>query len=128
MSLLAVNGTVLPDPSTYNITKADLDSENSYTSETGALVRDVILFNHVTIDVEWEHLTREQIQTINSLLNNEQKSFTLHYYDYYTGQVENKEFYVYNRQGKGIRVKRYANTGYEHYSVSTQLIQCSGNE
>lgn len=123
MSLLAVNGVELPNPSTYDIEKADLDSENSYTSETGKLVRDVILFNHVTINVEWEHLTREQMAVINSCLNGEQKEFTLHYYDYYTATVESDKFYVYNRSGKGIRVKRYANYGYEHYSVSTQLIQ-----
>lgn len=123
MSLLAVNGVELPNPSTYDIEKADLDSENSYTSETGVLVRDMIRANHVTINVEWEHCTREQMAVLNTLLNSGADHFTLHYYDYWTATVESGKFYAYNRSGKGVRVKRYANYGYEHYSVSTQLIE-----
>lgn len=123
MSLMYVNGTALQEPSTYDITKADLDSENSYTSETGVLVRDMIRANHVTISVAWEHLTQVQLQAIASLISNGSSSFNLQYWDYYTGSNRTGKFYAHDRSGQAIRVNRTNNGGYEQYSLSTQLIE-----
>lgn len=128
MALLSVNGTDLQEPSTYNITKRDLDSENSYTSETGILVRDIIRANHVTIDVAWEHLTLVQFQAIAALISKdnkeEQKQFTLTYFDYYKGTNVTGTFYAHDRSGTAIKVRRITNpNGYEHYQLSTQLIE-----
>lgn len=123
MALLSVNGTGLKEPSTYNIVKRDLDSENSYTSETGILVRDMIRANHVTIDVAWEHLTQAEFQSIASLISGGSDHFTLTYYDYYRGIDATGTFYAYDRSGEAIKVRRYNNNGYENYSLSTQLIE-----
>lgn len=123
MALLSVNGTDLQEPSTYNITKRDLDSENSYTSEVGVLVRDMIRANHVTIDVEWGRLTQAQLQAIASKISNGADRFQLTYYDYYIGQDVTGTFYAHDRSGQAIRVRRTNDGGYENYTLSTQLIE-----
>ena len=120
---MSVNGTDLQEPSTYDIVKADLDSENSYTSETGILVRDMIRANHVTISVAWEHLTQVQLQAIAALISNGSSSFNLTSWDYYTGVNKTGKSYAHDRSGQAIKVNRTNNGGYEQYSLSTQLIE-----
>lgn len=127
MALLSINGTPLKEPSKYDIVKRDLDSENSYTSEEGILVRDMIRPNHVTIDVAWEHLTQAQLQQIVSLISRDdiaqQSEFQLTYYDYFKNTDVTGRFYVSDRQSSGIKIRRNTNNGYEHYSLSTSLIE-----
>jgi hypothetical protein len=123
MSLMSVNGTALKEPSTYNIVKRDLDSENSYTSETGILVRDMIRANHVTIEVAWEKLSLSELQALSSLISNGQPSFTLTYFDYFTGADVTGKFYAHDRSGTAVKVNRRNDNGYECYQLSTQFIE-----
>lgn len=123
MALLSVNGIALQEPSTYNITKGDLYSDNSYTSETGYLVMDMIRPNRVTIDVEWGRLTQAQFQAIASQISNGIESFQLTYFDYYIGQDVTGTFHAQDRSGQAIRVRRTNDGGYENYTLSTQLIE-----
>lgn len=124
MALLSVNGTSLKEPSKYDIVKRDLDSENSYTSEEGILVRDMIRANHVTIDVAWERLTQAELQAIVSQISNGQSSFNLTYFDYFVGQDKTGKFYSADRSSSGIKVKKNKDSnGYENYTLSTSLIE-----
>lgn len=123
-SLMSVNGTPIRDPSVYDIDKKDLDSENSYTSETGILVRDMIRSNHVTIKVQWDNLKPDEMHELCNLISHDDVSqFNLTYYDYYTGQDVTGEFYAHDRSGSAIKISRYNANGYEAYSLSTTLIE-----
>lgn len=123
MALMTVGSTALKEPTKYDIVKADLDSENSYTSETGVLVRDMIRANHVTINVSWDFLTETEMQAIASLISNGVDHFSLTYYDYFTGVTKTGTFYSSDRSGNAIAVRRRVQDGYERYSLSTSLIE-----
>ena len=100
MALLTVDGVSLREPSKYDITYKDLDSDNSYTSETGILNRDMIRSNQHTISVGWDRLTADEMQTILRAVSNKSE-FQLRDMDYKTGR-----FYANDRQGVGKKVRK----------------------
>lgn len=104
MVLLKVDTVSLPNPSTYDIDFKDLDSENSYTSETGVLVREMIRANQHKISVAWDSLTQDECKAIMQAVSGKE-SFQLTYWDYYSMTFETGKFYANDRSVKGIRVK-----------------------
>lgn len=104
MALLTVDGVSLKDPSTYDITYKDLDSDNSYTSETGILNRDMIRANQHTLSVSWELLTADEMRTILKAVSGKSE-FQLRYYDFYNMAYQTGRFYANDRQGVGKRVR-----------------------
>lgn len=118
IDLLTVDGTVLPNPSVYDPTYADLDSSNSYTSETGVLNRDMIRSNHRTIAVEWSKLKLSELQTIlRSVSDNDslKPSFELKYFDLYSGTFKTGKFYATDR---GVKSKRIRTTSDGYFALS----------
>lgn len=105
MALLTVDGVALREPSKYDITYKDLDSENSYTSETGILNRDMIRANHHTIAVGWDRLTAEEMKVILHAVSGKSE-FQLHYFDYYDMGYKDGRFYANDRQGVGKKVRK----------------------
>lgn len=108
LNLLKVDGVVLPNPSVYDTTYADLDSSNSYTSETGVLNRDMIRGNHRTIVVEWTRLKLSELQTILRSVSDDGKlkpSFSLEYFDLYSGTLKTGTFYATDRSVKSKRIR-----------------------
>lgn len=105
MALLTVGGVELREPSKYDITYKDLDSDNSYTSETGILNRDMIRSNQHTISVGWDRLTADEMKTILQAVSGKSE-FQLTYFDYYTMSYQTGRFYANDRQGVGKRVRK----------------------
>ena len=108
ITLLTVDGVALPNPSVYDTTYADLDSSNSYTSETGILNRDMIRGNHRTIAVEWTKLNLSELQTILRSVSDDstlKASFTLVYFDLFSGTFKSGQFYASDRGAKTKRIK-----------------------
>lgn len=105
MSLLIVDGVSLREPSKYDITYKDLDSENSYTSETGILNRDMIRSNQHTISVGWDRLTANEMKVILQAVSNKSE-FQLKYFDYYDMDYKTGRFYANDRQGVGKKVRK----------------------
>ena len=105
MALLTVDGVALKEPSKYDITYKDLDSDNSYTSETGILNRDMIRSNHHTISVGWDRLTANEMQKILRVVSNKSE-FQLRYFDYYDMDYKIGRFYANDRQGVGKKVRK----------------------
>ena len=105
MALLTVDGVALREPSKYDITYKDLDSDNSYTSETGILNRDMIRSNQHTISVGWDRLTATEMQTILNAVSNKSE-FQLRYFDYYDMDYKTGRFYANDRQGVGKKVRK----------------------
>lgn len=105
MALLTVDGVALREPSQYDIEYRDLDSENSYTSETGILNRDMIRSNQRKISVGWDRLTAEEMRVILHAVSGKSE-FQLHYFDYYDAEYKDGRFYANNRQGVGKKVRK----------------------
>lgn len=105
MALLTVDGVALREPSKYDITYKDLDSENSYTSETGILNRDMIRSNQHTISVGWDRLTANEMKVILQAVSNKSE-FQLKYFDYYDMDYKTGRFYANDRQGVGKKVRK----------------------
>ena len=105
MALLSVDGVALREPSKYDITYKDLDSENSYTSETGILNRDMIRSNQHTISVGWDRLTADEMKVILQAVSNKSE-FQLKYFDYYDMDYKTGRFYANDRQGVGKKVRK----------------------
>lgn len=123
LTLLKVDGVILPNPSTYDTTYADLDSSNSYTSETGVLNRDMIRGNHRTIAVEWSHLKLSELQTILRSVSDDKSlkpSFQLTYFDLYSGTFKKGKFYATDR---GVKSKRIRTTSDGFFSISFNFIE-----
>lgn len=114
MELLMIDGVVLKNPTKYDIEYADLDSENSYTSETGVLVRDMIRSNHVTITVEWNYLTSSEVKSILQTIKGKSE-FKLTYLNTLEDAQVQGRFYAQNRKvgGKLVRLSNGL------YSLST---------
>lgn len=104
MALLTVDGVALKEPSTYDMTYKDLDSDNSFTSETGILNRDMIRANQRNISVSWERLTLGEMKSILHAVSGKSE-FQLTYFDFYDMDFRNGKFYANDRQGVGKRIK-----------------------
>lgn len=123
LSLFSVDGVTLPNPSKYDPTFKDLDSSNSYTSETGILNRDMIRGNHRTWDVEWTKLTFKQLQTILKAISADdtsKESFKLKYLDLYSGEMKTGKFYATDR---AVTTKRIRSLNNGMFALSVQFIE-----
>lgn len=118
MALLTVDGVELKEPSVYDITYKDLDSDNSYTSETGILNRDMIRSNQHTISVSWTRLDVNEMKTILHAVSNKSE-FQLTYFDYYDMDFKTGKFYAADRKGTGKLVRK---TG-GYFALSFDLIE-----
>lgn len=105
MALLTVDGVALKDPSDYDITYKDLDSENSFTSETGILNRDMIRSNQHTLSLGWDRLTADELKTILQAVSGKSE-FMLTYFDFYAMEYKTGRFYANDRKGTGKKVRK----------------------
>lgn len=123
ITLLKVDGVALKNPSTYDPTFKDLDSSNSYTSETGVLNRDMIRGNHRTINVEWTKLNLQELQTILRSVSDDEAlkpSFQLEYFDVYSGTFKTGKFYATDR---GVKTKRIRTTSDGYFSLAFNFVE-----
>lgn len=51
--MITINGVILPAPSVYNISRQDLDSENSGRNERGVMIRDRLRSSVIKGTFEW---------------------------------------------------------------------------
>lgn len=105
MALLKVDGVALREPSQYEITYKDLDSSNSFTSETGILNRDMIRSNQHTLSVGWDRLTVGELETILRAVSGKSE-FQLTYFDFYSMDYKTGRFYANDRKGTGKKVRK----------------------
>ena len=119
MNVLVVgNNIVLPNPSSYDITYKDLESSNSFTSETGIYNRDMIRANQVTISAKWERLSQLNTQFILNAISGKE-SIQVRYWDYYSMSFKTGSFFSTDRQVGGLRVRM--NDG--KYSIAFNFVE-----
>lgn len=64
MALIEIGGVQMPNPSTYKVTRSDLDSENTKRTEVGLLQRDRVRAGIYKIELGWEALTPDELKLI----------------------------------------------------------------
>ena len=118
MTLLTADGVSLREPSKYEISYEDLSSQNSFTSETGILNRDLIRSNHRTLSVGWDRLTANELTEILQAVSGKSE-FSLTYFDYYYMSYRTGRFYANDRKVIGKKVRDVNGL----YSVSFNMIE-----
>lgn len=79
MSLIQVNGTDLPNPVSYSVTRSDLDSGNTTRNESGHLYRERIREGVYKIEAGWKMLSKSSLKAITDIVSSE--SFTVKFFD-----------------------------------------------
>lgn len=129
INLLTVDGVVLPNPSKYDISYKDLDSSDSYTSDTGILVRYMIRGNHRTISCEWTCINLTKLNTILRAVSSTESSggaitlkphFQLRYYDYMSMDFKTGKFYSSDRNTSALKIR---STTDGRFNISFDFIQ-----
>ena len=108
VALLTVDAIKLPNPSGYDPDYKDLDSDNSFTSETGKLNRDMIRGNHRTVHAVWNNINFSSMRKILRAISaddNSKEKLSLTYFDYYSASFKTGEFYAHDRNIKTKRIK-----------------------
>lgn len=92
---LRVDGAVIPPPSGYSFTEADL-TENSTRNGKGVASWDVVRQNVGSIDLTWEGLDGDRLQQVVAAIRGK-KSFSVHFFNPLTGVHETRTFYAGDR-------------------------------
>ena len=101
MNFIKIDGVAVKAPDTYQITRADLDSDKSKRSQTGYLQRSRIRAGMYTISISWSG-TVEEIAAIANALSPESISVTI--FDFTSGAWVTLTMYAGDRTGE---LKRY---------------------
>lgn len=115
---LTVDGVVLPRESSCNPTYGDV-VVNSYTSETGKDVRDVIRTNKVTLAVEWTGLSVADASTILNVCSG-RVSFSLRYFDIMLQAFRTSTFHVDDR---GVNTIRLITASKGRFNISFNFVE-----
>ena len=102
MAMITVGGVSLPEPSEYQVSLSDIDSENTTRNAQGVLIREPIRQGIYKIAIGWEGLTRAQLQTVTAAVAAAKLSVS--FFDPTTGTANvTKSMYVGDRAA-GISV------------------------
>lgn len=85
MTVLKVNGTILPSPSELSIQRYNLVTEAGRSPETGDLFAKLIA-RKIRIDAKWKHIPDSTLKNMLDLIDGNGLFFTLTYID--AGSVE----------------------------------------
>lgn len=114
-AMIQIDGVDMPDPDTFKIKEADLDSENSKRNELGHLQRDRIRQGIRTVTLAWPALTGSDATTVVSAVS--PASFVVSFPD--TDGRKSVTMYA------GDRTKEYVNTPGigPHWNVSFDNVE-----
>jgi len=98
---LEIDGDVLPPPSDYTYTEADLHANTQRNAE-GYASWDVVRMNVGTLEIEWQNLHGEKlVQVIQAIRN--KKEFKARFFNTLTGKYEVRTFYSGDRSSDLVR-------------------------
>lgn len=93
-NVLTVGGTPLPAPTSYTVTRNDLDGSGTQRSENGTLHRDRIRGGIYTIEAEWEYLSVSGLNTLTAAFS--PASFSVTFFDLTTCGTVTATMYAAN--------------------------------
>ena len=94
MEIITINGAVLPPPSTYSVTRSDIDSSDTTRNEVGVLQRDRVRQGVYKLELEFNVKKGHEIALIESVISG--ASMNVRFPDT-TGFIT-KKMYVGDRQ------------------------------
>lgn len=117
MSLINVNGTRLPTPSVYRVSRQDLDSANSGRNERGILLRDRVREGVIKVELEWRAINNSQATLIINAVKPSKMGVTL--------LVEGRQqsFQMYRGDIKSELIRYMDSTNKMAWNVSFNLIE-----
>lgn len=99
---LRIDSIVIPPPSGYSYTEADL-VENSGRNAAGYAHWDVVRQNVASINLTWENLDGERLRQVIAVIRNK-KQFQVTCFNPLTGQHETRTYYSGDR---AVELSRY---------------------
>jgi len=122
MSMISVGGVTLPEPSEYEVSLADIDSENTTRNAKGVLIRDPVRQGVYKINIGWEGLTRAQLQTITTAVAPAKLSVS--FFDPTTGTSNvTKSMYTGDRSGRLVKHLNESQRADSRWDLSFSLIE-----
>lgn len=94
MALLTINGTVMPDPTTYSVPMTDMESSDSAYSESGVRIRNRIRQGIVTLELSWRVNSADAATILSAI---EPSKVSVGYLDPKTGIMQTADMFVEDR-------------------------------
>ncbi|MEM5768111.1 MAG: DUF6711 family protein, partial [Bacillota bacterium] len=95
------DGSVIPPPSGYTFTEADL-TENSKRNAQGVASWDVVRQNVGNLDLTWENIDGDRLKQVVAAIRGK-KSFAVTFFNPLTGNHETRTFYAGDRSAQLAR-------------------------
>lgn len=118
MALLKSNGIDLPTPTTYKVTRSDLDSDTTTRNSEGYLLRDRVRDGVYRIDVSWTGLKHSDYMTVANALA--PAKVTIEFFDPDTATTKTAQMYAGDRSAELVKL---ANGLDSRWSLSCSLIE-----
>lgn len=115
---LRIDGAVIPPPSGYSFTEADL-VENSTRNGAGYLSWDVVRQNLGRLDLSWDNLDGERLQHVIQAIRSKKK-FNATFFNLFTGEYETREFYAGDRASE---LARFVNASKYWASLTVPFVE-----
>lgn len=119
MAMLTVGAVALPNPTEYEVTLQDLDSDNTTRSETGVMTRDRVRAGVYAIKATFS-VSKTELKTITDAIS--PVSFSVTFFDPTTSSSPTKTMYVGNRNCKLLAYKTGSESG-SLWQLSFDLVQ-----
>ena len=120
MAMITIGGVAMPQPTQYQVTLQDLDSENTTRNEAGKLKRDRIRAGVYKIAVTWQ-VNRAGLKKITDAVA--PASFAVVFFDPATGGNKTATMYAGDRTGELLAYTDEARPGDSLWEVTVDLTQ-----
>ena len=112
MDLIKLNGTPVPNITTYNVSLADIQSSDSGRGDDGVMNIEVVRKDVASIDIECTMLTRSELEALIAAISTSDISV-----EYYWGSWRTATMYKGDRSIK-MKYAKDENESYWNFSVS----------
>lgn len=100
MAMLTIGGVILPNPTSYKVSRSDLDSESTTRNEAGFLQRDRVRTGVYKIEATWQ-VKRAAYKTIVDALSG--AKLTVVFFDPNSASTKTATMYAGDRSGTLVR-------------------------
>lgn len=115
MSLIEINGAVLPGVTTYRVSLSDADGPNSGRAENAVMTRDRVRANIAKIELGWVNVTTNEMSEIINRVTPEEFPVK-----YFFGSLHSATMYAGD---KTINLKLLEENGQALWDVNVNLIE-----
>lgn len=121
MTIIKVGNTPLPNPSSYNVTRSDLDSGNTMRNAAGILIRDRVRAGVYKIEAGWDCITKAELKAITDAVS--PAKFSVTFYDPTSDSDTTAQMYAGDRSGGLARTINEDKPDETYWRLSLSLIQ-----